>query len=84
LFFRESIGLTNLSKVRDNKAAHFRCRKLTRVVLIIGSPDLIDEFSLLDLMGDSLLNILNFGSSNFVNKRLHLSLVDLTIMIDVD
>jgi len=84
LLLRKSISFPYLGKVSNNEAAHFRCRKLTRVIFIIGSPDLINKFSLVEFMGDSFLNILNFGSSYMFNESLHLSFIDLSVMIDVD
>jgi hypothetical protein len=84
LFLRKSVSLTKLSKVSNNEATHFGDRKLARVVLIISSPDFVNELSLLNFMSNSFLNILNFGSSDFTNKCFHLSLIDLTVVINVN
>jgi hypothetical protein len=84
LFLRKSVGLTKLSEVSNNEAAHFGDRKLARVILIISSPDFINKLRLLDFMSNSFLNILNFCSSDFTNKCFHLGFIDLTVLIDVN
>jgi len=38
----------------------------------------------MDLISDSFLNILNLGSSDFVDKCLHLGLIDLPFMVNVN